>query len=123
MTTKPIKELEELVGETITKIKLISDGKAIAIQLDDWSIVILEVYAVCCSESWVEEIEVPPLPAKVVGYDAPWEQTLEGTRQEVDIQYRETWRLSTGHLVVTFRNSSNGFYGGSLDVVTDIDWF
>jgi hypothetical protein len=79
-----------------------------------------ELYGDCCSESWVYTIQnvrglldnkiqaVVPIPEVELADDGRG-------RQDRDILYRYTFVTSKGYTDLEFRNSSNGYYGGSLD--------
>lgn len=108
------KGADALVGKTLTKVELASDKKAIRFTVDG-EVIVAKCDADCCSETWIESVEMPAggLPAKVmeaVGLDLP-EQWNDG-----DLLQFYGLKLTTdkGDFVLDYRNSSNGYYGGSL---------
>jgi len=46
-------------------------------------------------------------------------ETRDGTRQEVDEVDFITFVTDKGYFDIEFRNSSNGYYGGSMDLNKD----
>jgi len=106
-----------LIGKTLTGIKVANDKEAILFQTTDGDLIV-RVDADCCSHSWVESIELPALgfPALVtaaedLGLNKPGVDTG-------DYEYLQFYgfKISTdrGEIVIDYRNSSNGYYGGSL---------
>lgn len=74
----------------------------------------------CCSESWIEHITLPHygMVGKVLDVREVELGKCMPTRQEVDQLYGLTVAMEGEYgaeeLHVEFRNSSNGYYGGSM---------
>lgn len=109
-----------LVGKTVTGVKIAADREALLFETTDGNIV-CKVDGDCCSHTWIEEVETPALgfPAKVISMDSlEMPQTAAKTKTEYyedEMQYYG-YKIVTdrGEIVIAYRNSSNGYYGGSL---------
>lgn len=106
-----------LIDKTLTGIKISNDKESILFKTIDGEI-IAHCYAECCSHTWVEHIELPALgfPATVVSVE---NIELPGSNEN-DPEY-DCLRVygllivtDRGELVIDYRNSSNGYYGGDL---------
>jgi hypothetical protein len=107
-----------LIGKTILKIEISDDKETITFFCED-AYVVGECYADCCSSTWIENVEYPALgyPAKVLNVEDLGLTRAEEEHPEHDYLQVYGYKISTdkGDLVIDFRNSSNGYYGGSLD--------
>lgn len=106
-----------LVGKTITAMKIADDKEAILFVTDSGEIV-ARCDADCCSHTWVEHIELPAkgFPALVLdvsGLDLPGS---DDNHPELECLQVYGCKITTdkGDLVIDYRNSSNGYYGGNL---------
>ena len=103
-----------LVGKTLTDVKVATDKKAIRFTVDG-EFVVAKCEADCCSETWIESLELPAggLPAKVLAVE---DLDLPAKYGEYDLLQFYGLKLTTdkGDLVLDYRNESNGYYGGSL---------
>jgi hypothetical protein len=110
--------MDEVIGRTITAIHLNEDNTLLRFDTDQgplfWS-----AEGDCCSESWIEEINhVESLIGNTVEAVKEMDQAeAEGTRQDWDVIYGYQLTTRGGHSLIAFRNSSNGYYGGSLDSI------
>src|SRR5690606_29117867 len=75
----------------------------------------------CCSHTWIEGIEntVREFPAIVIGAEDILDglpDTIEDDPEHECLQFYG-FRITTdkGVIVIDYRNSSNGYYGGSLE--------
>jgi hypothetical protein len=105
-----------LIGKTITKMKIADDKKAILFITDDGEI-IAKCDGDCCSNTWVEHIELPVLgfPAKVISVDDLDMPDLgQPDEYEVIAYYGCKIVTDKGDIVIDYRNESNGYYGGNL---------
>ena len=114
----------ELVGKTITRIGVSETDQAyLAIETTEGA----AYYATegdCCSESWWADITgvdalIGGTVAKTEGVDLPRPDDDRG-RQEVDDAYGYHITTNKGQADIVFRNSSNGYYGGSCYFVSEI---
>ena len=106
-----------LVGETIVEIEVSTDGHAIRFTLEGGKEIVARTEGDCCSHTWVNAIDPPALgfPAKVSET-----RNLDG-RREGDGDFGDVidfygFEITTdkGVITVDYRNSNNGYYGGSL---------
>lgn len=111
-------KLEFLVGQRITGIFVREDDGAIAFRTQRGTFAV-DTYADCCSETWFADIlGVGSLIGQPVSRVE--EYALEGdpkdgrSRQEHDEVMGVRLITYRGVCDVIFRNSSNGYYGGSL---------
>lgn len=117
--------MKELIGKTILSIKLSDGGTRLDFELKEGHIV-YEAWGDCCSESWFEELNGDFLDKKVISVE---EKNLEkrkpkATRQEEDLLYGYTLVLEDEwgkrrRADIIYRNSSNGYYGGSCSCITN----
>src|SRR5690349_17381854 len=104
-----------LIGKTITALEIADDKKALRFVLTDGECIV-NVEGDCCSSTWVEHVELPALgfPATVT---AVRDLTLDRVEhEEFDVVQFYGCNIATdrGEIVIDYRNSSNGYYGGSL---------
>lgn|SRR5574343_1612208 len=121
---------EALRGHSIVDIYLHDSKERVAIVVggSDYmvSIVFLETEGDCCSHSWVEHIGNPEachmaqfFEWRDVGIDpSPDELTADQQREydegELKFYFMEL-STSKGQTLIEMRNSSNGYYGGSMN--------
>lgn len=110
-----------LVGRTLVGVKLAKDRQAIKFLLSEGEPVIAKCDADCCSYTWVENIELPSLPAMVRSVEdiempeTTPPQGVNGPEHPEEVAfYGCRITTSTGHLIIDYRNDSNGYYGGDL---------
>jgi hypothetical protein len=117
--------MKELIGKTVRKI-FVNEGEDALLFKTDEGDVLYRTNADCCSETWfaditglyyfrgqsvthVEEMELPDW----------WERHMPDdrrTRQEYDSFYGFRLMSDRGALDIIFRNSSNGYYGGGIEL-------
>lgn len=115
-------ETNALIGHIVTAIFLAEDRQAIKFTLDDGREVIASCDGDCCSHTWIEDlvgedaaISAPVL--SVVDLDLPEElrQLTKTDNYEEEMQYYGCGiQTVKGRFLIAYRNSSNGYYGGSL---------
>lgn len=104
-----------LVEKTLTKVEVTTDKKAIRFTVDG-EIVVAKCEGDCCSVTWIEHVSMPAggLPAKILAV----EELCLGSQSpdEYDVIQFYGMKITTdkGELVLDYRNSSNGYYGGNL---------
>ena len=104
---------EDLIGSVITSLKIADDKMAIKLTFEDKEFIV-KCDADCCSHTWIEHIEMCDLPAKIVSI-----QNLDLEREDNSdgefIQFYGCKIITDkGEIVIDYRNSSNGYYGGNL---------
>jgi hypothetical protein len=107
---------DEFIGSTITGVKIADDKQAMLLQTDRGDVVVL-VDGDCCSHSWIENVDLPALglPAKVISHE--WVAMPDlGTPDEDECiaYYGHKIVTDRGAFLIDYRNSSNGYYGGSI---------
>ncbi len=107
--------MQELIGKIITGVYLSDDDTRIAFTTETGEALTYATGGDCCSESWFSDIIAihDLLGNQVLEVEEKEEQAAEGTRQGYDIIYGYTLKTVQGRCDVNFRNSSNGYYGGS----------
>jgi len=115
-----IEDLKDFTGKVICGVFINPDKTAMRIEFSDGSAVHLECYADCCSETWIEHVtgardiigaSIVAVEEKELGSGIP-------TRQECDEVYSTTIKTGGNYgewMAIEYRNSSNGYYGGSID--------
>ena len=113
-----------LLGKTITGFTLSPTGERIIFELANSSPVILVAEGDCCSTSWIEHVDAPDCLIGTVNavneIDMPNLGNIDGQRHTgVDVVSYYGLKITTekGICVLDYRNDSNGYYGGSLEVL------
>lgn len=103
-----------LVGKKLASIQISSDREALRFICEDGE-VIARCDADCCSHTWVEAIEnSASLPAVVVSVE-DIDLNTDADDQAGELAFYGC-KITTdrGHIVIDYRNESNGYYGGNL---------
>ena len=118
-------EFQGLIGSEVYKIYLKEDKTVLVLETST-GLHGLHTDGDCCSESWIEHIDgaddfqgysrtkdTPAIIEKVEEVDLG---EVVATRQESDQLYCFNIYLTSGRKIqIEFRNSSNGYYGGTMD--------
>ena len=108
-----------LLGAYVREIYVNSDQSEMYIDTIDGTIC-LEAHGDCCSETWFADfvgVEAFLCSTILLVERLPTREADDNrTRQQVDEVYGYRFRTANGDSTLVFRNSSNGYYGGSLDV-------
>lgn len=112
---------EGLVGRILYRIT--DENDDLQLHLDNGEIVYFDATGDCCSESWVEHIDSPQKPEKIVqiqeiqisGYE-PTEYKKK-SKESIDVLDCYFYQIVTegGSYLIELRNDSNGYYGGWLE--------
>lgn len=108
------------VGKRVFSIEIDSEQQHYLRFTTDRGTVVLCACGDCCSESWFSQIT--GIGALVGGTVTSVCEIAMGsiedgiTRQEFDQLYSIKFVTDRGHADIDFRNSSNGYYGGYLDL-------
>lgn len=109
-----------LIGKTVRAVYLAADGGAIRFDLDDGESLVVRADGDCCSHSWIEEIQgveqlIGSPVVSVEGVSMPDKAGNRYGHYEEEMQYYGC-KITTGkgYALIDYRNSSNGYYGGSL---------
>ena len=111
---------EYLVGKKVIASYIHNDKESIKINLED-EFVLLDVYADCCSESWIEHVSgFDDLKNKVItSYKEVDIGEGAATKQDYDQLYSVNIKFDGSYIseaIIEFRNSSNGYYGGYIEL-------
>jgi len=115
-----------LKEKVIKDIKIADDKKALLFICEDGEHVV-KVDGDCCSDSWVESVELPALgfPCKVIDcLDLDLDLIQEEYDENLECVAFYGYKIITnkGEIVIDYRNASNGYYGGNLSW-PDEDYF
>ena len=107
-----------LDGKKVLQIDLAKDYTAVRFIVEGGNPIFALADGDCCSESWIEHVSIPAggFPATVVGVSDIELPGSDDTHPEYDCLRVYGLKISTdrGDIVIDYRNSSNGFYGGHL---------
>lgn len=104
--------MNPLVGKKLVSLQLADDKKAIRFVLEDGECV-AHADGDCCSETWIEHVSLPTsFPATVLEVA---DLNLPQPDDSGELKYYGCCiKTDRGDLVIDYRNSSNGYYGGDL---------
>lgn len=107
--------VNKLIGQTVIKMQIADDKKALLFITENNEHLIARTDGDCCSDSWVESVELPALgfPFKIVAIES---LELPGSHEDEDGDCIEVYGAKVitdkGDMVIDYRNASNGYYGG-----------
>lgn len=129
-TNKDVK-YKDIIGKIISEVWINQDKTILALKMSNNKIIGLKTEGDCCSESWIEHVDMPyifsyenPLELKVLSVEETEIGEVIPTRQDRDILYgikmgmislKGTYERKE-ELCIEFRNSSNGYYGGWIEI-------
>ena len=107
-----------LLNKVINKIMIADDQKALLFICEDGEH-IAKTDGDCCSNSWVENIELPfkGFPCTVLSVNnlnMSGDDETESEWGEVIAHYGLDIVTDKGQILIDYRNESNGYYGGNL---------
>lgn len=117
--------MNALVGKAVVGIDVAEGEEALRFRCDDGTTIVWDTYGDCCSETWWADgfslnelrgavvLEVTDIEMPEVSNNDP------RSRQEVDEVYGVEIVTERGAAKFAFRNSSNGYYGGSAGLGED----
>lgn len=114
--------MNELIGKKITGMWVNNDQSILAFDTDK-GVVAYITWEDCCSETWFADITgVSALlggTVKTVAYVNMNGYNVDDgrCRQDVDEAYGLKLTTDKGFADIVFRNSSNGYYGGALELL------
>mgnify|MGYP006384805167 FL=1 len=105
-------------GKKIIGYSLDSDRQVLRFDIDVGDPVVLEAEGECCSGTWIESIDAPDNLLGIVQSAEEIEMPDLGDMPGCDVVAYYGLKIVTdkGHVVIDYRNDSNGYYGGSLEV-------
>lgn len=107
-----------LEGKMIVALEIASDNKAMRFLINGGDPIVAKADGDCCSSTWIEHVDLPArgFPAnvlKVEPLELPGSTTNEDDGDCLQV-YGIQIVTDKGEIVIDFRNSSNGYYGGNL---------
>ncbi len=114
--------MQELLNKKIIGLEVSENEEALNFITDDGNLTYV-CFGDCCSETWFSEILnidflIGNTITEIKELDLPFHEDKNG-RQEYDQFYGFRLATKEGHCTIAFRNSSNGYYGGSCNLKTD----
>jgi len=106
------------IGKTITKVELTSCDHGIRLHFSDGTVAAGKTDGDCCSYTWIEHVSLPAMgfPATITDWrDLDLDRADQDDDGDVIAFYGLEIVTDRGSLVIDYRNSSNGYYGGSLE--------
>lgn len=107
-----------IIGQVFRAAYINADKTELLIECANGKFYPFVTHAECCSETWIEHVTLPRGGESEI---TRVEEVLLGevmpTRQESD----ELYEIKIGPVAVEFRNSSNGYYGGSMCLHPAVD--
>jgi len=130
-------EIEVVGSQILTDLKKFLLNKKVEIYLNthnDYTIIfradninyLFQLESECCSESWFSDIDNPEVlngysVTDIIMRNLDSYNIYDGrTRQVYDMVYGYSLVTGMGYCDIIFRNSSNGYYGGSMEYVTTL---
>lgn len=113
-------------GKTLEKLMIADDQKALLFKCVD-GVFIAKADGDCCTESWIESVEMPALglPAKILSIkslDLPGSVDNSDDYEVLDV-FGYCISTDKGDIVIDFRCSHNGFYGGNMSWPDDKHYY
>jgi len=111
---------EPLIGAVLQSVEMIDDKGAVRFILDNGKTLTYDTYGDCCSHTWIEHITIPNdiFGAYVTSFTEPQlpphAPLDEPDAYEYVAVYHTAFQTTKGEIIVEYRNSSNGYYGGNL---------
>ncbi len=111
----------KMKGKKLVSVYLSHDKETIIFEMDGGPVV-FAVEGECCSHSWIEHLETPidMFGAKVLDMSQNYVDETDPAVLEAHESltvYQTHFHTDRGDIVLEYRNSSNGYYGGYLVVV------
>lgn len=112
-------DFKNMLNRKIAAVTLSADREQIVFQFQDGFSRAFGVEGDCCSSSWIEHLEMPGdiVGATLLDVDdsAPITQDHPEHDDGGEISvYNTAFKTDKGEIVLEYRNSSNGYYGGYL---------
>lgn len=108
-----------ILNREIDRVELSTDKTGLIIHFRDGGRAVFQTVSDCCSKTWIEHIEIPEPICCAKIYNASDSGQIQETLSEYECirVYQTTFKTSKGDLTVEYRNSSNGYYGGTLELI------
>lgn len=112
-------DFSDMLNRTISAVKTSNRGQIVTFEFRDGGKRSFGVEGDCCSSSWIEHLEMPGdvSGARLLAVEdsAPITQDhpLHDDDGEISV-YNTAFKTDRGEIILEYRNSSNGYYGGYL---------
>lgn len=108
---------DPIVGKMLRSVVVSPDKETLKITLEDGTVVSYVAFAGCCSTTWIEHLNNEEFAPGAIVTSVEDLGCLDEVEEDSDYikTYEYVIKTNKGSIHVEFRNSSNGFYGGSLD--------
>lgn len=107
---------EPLAGRKLAGVRVSDDKNILTFDFEGGDSVSYRAEGDCCSSSWIEHLTVPP---DIAGTEiTAWADQPMGSFErdwETISVYQTSFLTAKGEIIVEYRNSSNGYYGGWLE--------
>ena len=110
-----------MVGKHLKEVLLSKDKRSLLFKFMDNTEQMALAEGDCCSYSWVEHLTIPcDVEGSIVidvfdsGEIEPSSPVVEAEYESIAV-YHTVVRTTKGYIVIEYRNSSNGYYGGWLE--------
>lgn len=116
--------MNELLNQVIEHIYVNDDNTLIVFKTQDDKVFAYRAYGDCCSHSWVNTLSgISNLLDRTIQKVIPNKEVRDDSDDNGSVikYYGITLETVKGFVDVEYRNSSNGYYGGSLDFVKDYE--
>lgn len=110
---------QKIIGRKLMSVRLDDAKDYLTLTFEDGGTKRYCVTGDCCSQSWIEHLEMPDDVAGATLLDIDESDCVEVEHPDHECLkvYRTTFKTDKGEVVLEYRNSSNGYYGGSLEAV------
>lgn len=108
-------DLHRIIGKDVAKVELDQTKRYLRFTFKDATSLCWMADGDCCSQSWFESVE----SFNFLGYGSHVERVdcLDGPEREGgELKIYFCTVYAAGRLCIEMRNSSNGYYGGSIEV-------
>lgn len=115
------RQYKPLIGEALVSVETIDDGGAVRFTLADGRTLTYDAVGDCCSTSWIEFLTAPDLSNEPSVFDVtepdmpPYPASGHLVDDDEIKHYHTAFHTPVGSILVEYRNSSNGYYGGFLE--------
>lgn len=109
-----------LVGRAVVALKMSDDNRVLQFDMSDGGSEVFYTAGDCCSTSWIEHLSgVQALLGHKItgGSETSLGELPRQDNWEVIKAYKTTLTTEKGSFEIEYRNSSNGYYGGTLEFI------
>lgn len=113
-------EKAKLIGRTVVGVDCKDGGEDFVLIFTDGSAK-FRTSGDCCSHTWIEHCEYPEFGkrgSKLTAIESVDKGSEQSDEHDCLAFYETRFTTPKGDIVVEYRNSSNGYYGGSLDLIS-----